>query len=135
VSGEGFVLSPHIKEHLPAFTGRDKPLYKLCQAASYVHTSMRWLDSQGLADRPFNTRALSITQNGFESLAAKFLKNTSDPRTILMESLGRAYRETDKIPDYADDELEDHIRFAFDQIRKALPKAINKQLRRTKGDA
>ncbi len=133
VSGEGFVLAPHIKKHLPAFTGRDKPLYKLCQAASYVHTSMRWIHSQGLADRPFNTRALSITQNGFESLAAKFLeKKSSDPRSILMESLGRAYREMDKIPDYADDELEDHIRFAFDRIRKALPKAINQQLAKLK---
>ena len=128
ISGEGFALSPHIKDHLPAFTSRVKPLYKLCQAASYVHTSMRWLDSQGLAERPFNTRALSITQNGFESLAARFfIKEMSDPRTLLLESLGRAYRETDKIPDYAEDELEDHIRFAFDQIRKALPKAINKQ--------
>lgn len=128
ISGEGFALSPHIKDHLPAFTSRDKPLYKLCQAASYVYTSMRWLDSQGLAERPFNTRALSITQNGFESLAARFfIKEMSDPRTLLLESLGRAYRETDKIPDYAEDELEDHIRFAFDQIRKALPKAINKQ--------
>ena len=74
VSGEGFALSPYIKEHLPAFTGRDKPLYKLCQAASYVQTTLRWLDSQGLAGRPFNTRALSITQNGFESLAAKYFR-------------------------------------------------------------
>lgn len=129
VSGEGFALSPHIKDHLPAFTGRDKPLYKLCQAASYIHTSMRWLESKGLAGRPFNTRALSITQNGFESLAAKFFRTGNpDPRGILMESLGRAYRETEKVPEYAEDELDDHIRFAFDQIRKALPKAMSKQL-------
>ncbi len=128
VSGEGFALSPHIKDHLPAFTSRDKPLYKLCQAASYIHTSMRWLESKGLAGRPFNTRALSITQNGFESLAAKFFRTGNpDPRGILMESLGRAYRETDKVPEYAEDELDDHIRFAFDQIRKALPKAMSKQ--------
>ncbi len=128
VSGEGFALSPYIKRHLPAFTGRDKPLYKLCQAASYVQTSMRWLDSQGLAGRPFNTRALSITQNGFESLAAKYFQRAPDPRVMLMETLGRAYREADKIPDYAEDELEDHIRFAFDQIRKALPKTMSRQL-------
>ncbi len=128
VSGEGFALSPYIKEHLPAFTGRDKPLYKLCQAASYVQTTMRWLNSKDLAGRPFNTRALSITQNGFESLAAKYFQTESpDPRAMLMESLGRAYRETNKVPDYAEDELDEHIRFAFDQIRKALPKAMSKQ--------
>ena len=129
VSGEGFALSPGIKNHLPAFTGRDKPLYKLCQGASYVHTTMRWLNSKGLADRPFNTRALSITQNGFESLAARFSgSGKQDPRVGLMESLGVAYRETEKVPDYAEDELEDHIRFAFDQIRKALPKSMSRQL-------
>ena len=129
VSGEGFALSPGIKNHLPAFTGRDKPLYKLCQAASYVHTTMRWLNSKGLAERPFNTRALSITQNGFESLAARFSgSGKQDPRVGLMESLGVAYRETEKVPDYAEDELEDHIRFAFDQIRKALPKSMSRQL-------
>ncbi|MGH8551589.1 MAG: hypothetical protein ACRERU_23885 [Methylococcales bacterium] len=128
VSGEGFVLSPRIKEHLPAFTGRDKPLYKLCQAASYVHTTLRWLKSKGLDDRPFNARALSVTQNGFESLCAKFFtKDVADPRTALIENLGRAYRDTEKMPDCDEEALEDHIRFAFDRIRKALPKVISKQ--------
>jgi hypothetical protein len=128
VSGEGFALSPGIKEHLPAFTGRDKPLYKLCQAASYIHTTLRWLRSKGFDDRPFNARALSITQNGFESLCAKFFtKDTVDPRAALIENLGRAYRDTEKLPDEGDEALNDHIRFAFDRIRKALPKVISKQ--------
>lgn len=128
VSGEEFVLSPDIKNHLPAFTGRDKPLYKLCQAASYLHTTMRWLKSQGLDDKPCNARALSITQNGFESLAARFFsRHEVDPRVSLLESLGRAYRDTEKVPDCDEDALNDHIRHAFDKIRKALPKAISKQ--------
>ncbi|WP_427551215.1 hypothetical protein ACQE3D_18960 [Methylomonas sp. MS20] len=128
VSGEEFVLSPDIKNHLPAFTGRDKPLYKLCQAASYVHTTMRWLKSQGFDDKPCNARALSITQNGFESLAARFFsRHEVDPRVSLLESLGRAYRDTEKVPDCDEDALNDHIRHAFDKIRKALPKAISKQ--------
>lgn len=125
VSGEGFDFSPGMKNHLPAFTGRDKPLYKLCQAASYVHTTMRWLSSRGEVARPWNARALSITQNGFESLAATYAwPDLADPRVRLMETLGHAYRATEKIPDYADEELEDHIRFAFTQIRRALPKHL-----------
>ena len=128
VSGEGFVLSPRIKEHLQAFTSRDKPLYKLCQAASYVQTTLRWLSSKGCDDRTFNARALSITQNGFESLCAKFFtKDAADPRIALIENLGRAYRDTEKTPDEGEEALEDHIRFAFDRIRKALPKVISKQ--------
>jgi len=129
VSGEGFQLSPRLKDHLPAFTGRDKPLYKLCQAASYIHTSMKWLKSKGFGDRPFNTRALSITQNGFESLAARFFGPAeSDPRIGLMESLGRAYRATEKVPDFDGAELDSHIRFAFDQIRKTLPESMSRKL-------
>ena len=128
VSGEEFVLSPDIKNHLAAFTGRDKPLYKLCQAASYVHTALRWLKSKGFDDRPCNARALSITQNGFESLSARFFTETAiDPRISLIDSLGRAYRNSEKVPDCDEEALNDHIRYAFDKIRKALPKAISKQ--------
>lgn len=130
VSGEEFVLSPRIKEHFPAFTGRDKPLYKLCQAASYVETTLRWLKSKGVDDRPFNARALSITQNGFESLSAKFYTSEQvDPRETLITNLGRAYRDSRKIPDCDEEALDDHIRFAFDSIRKALPKVISQQFR------
>lgn len=128
VSGEGFRLSPQLKDHLPAFTSRDKPLYKLCQAASYVHSTMHWLESKGMDDRPFNARALSITQNGFESLAAKYFQTgDKDPRIGLLKSLGRAYRETEKIPDADPNGLEDHIRHAYKRIRRALPKAMCKQ--------
>ncbi len=129
VSGEEFVLSPRMKDHFPAFTGRDKPLYKLCQAASYVYSTLRWLKSKGFDERPFNARALSITQNGFESLCARFfIKDQADPRSRLINNLGQAYRESGKIPDDDEDALNDHIRFAFDKIRKALPSVIRKQL-------
>ena len=129
VSGEQFAVAPSIKDHLPAFTSRDKPLYKLCQAASYIGTTMRWLASKGFNDRPTNGRALSITQNGFESLMARyFTTENTDPRSQLMETLGRAYRDTEKVPDYAPEELTDHIRFAFDQIRKSLPRHMSQQL-------
>jgi hypothetical protein len=129
VSGEEFVLSPDIKKHLPAFTGRDKPLYKLCQAASYVHTSLRWLKSKGFDDKPCKARALSITQNGFESLSARyFTESDIDPRIALIDTLGRAYRNSEKLPDCDDEALNDYIRNAFDTIRKALPQVLRKQL-------
>ncbi|MGR8932697.1 MAG: helicase, partial [Gammaproteobacteria bacterium] len=89
---------------------------------------MRWLKSQGLDDKPCNARALSITQNGFESLVARFFaKPEIDPRTTLIESLGRAYRDTEKVPDCDEEALNDYIRYAFDKIRMALPKSISKQ--------
>jgi len=129
VTGEGFILSPEIKTHLQAFTGRDKPLYKLCQSASYIQTSLRWLKSCGIDNKPFNTRALSITQNGFESLCARFFtKNGIDPRTALIENLGRAYRDMDKAADKDEEDLNDYIRQAFDRIRKALPNSLSKKL-------
>jgi hypothetical protein len=129
LSGEGFELAPTISAYLPAFTGRDKPLYKLCQAASYVDTSMRWLEGRGFGDRPFNARALSITQNGFESLGARYFSPTRpDQRIQLMQTLGQAYRKTDKIPDDGDDELNIPVRGAFEHIRKALPKHMRQQL-------
>lgn len=128
VSNEEFTLSPAIKRYLPAFTGRDKPLYKLCQAASYVHTSMRWLEHKGFKDKPCNARALSITQNGFESLCARFFtKSALDPRTRLLEELGRAYRDSEKLPEQDEEALNDYIRYAFNTIRKAMPDVISKQ--------
>jgi hypothetical protein len=128
VYGEGFDLSPGLKEHLPAFSSRDKPFYKLCQAASYIETSMRWLTSRGHGDHPFTARALSITQNGFESLAARYGSPAIDPRVELMSRLGSAYRQAEKIPDAADEALDDHIRHAFDRIRKSLPRHLRQQL-------
>jgi Helicase conserved C-terminal domain len=129
ISGEGFELSPTIAEYLPAFTGRDKPLYKLCQAASYVDRSMHWLKSRGFGKRPFNARALSITQNGFESLSAQYFHpDQHDPRVNLMATLGRAYRNAEKIPDDGDDDLDITVQAAFEYIRKALPKPLRHQL-------
>lgn len=129
VSGEAFELSPRITDHLPAFTSRDKPFYKLCQAASYICTSLRWLKSKGFNDRPCNARALSITQNGFESLAATFfVTGETDSRESLMASLGRAYRNTEKIPDCDEDGLNKHILFALKKIRQSLPSVLKEQL-------
>ena len=49
ISGEGFaVVAGPSQTILPAFTGRDKPFYKLCQAASYVDTDHALAQEQGV---------------------------------------------------------------------------------------
>lgn len=127
VNGEEFRISPALAKHLPAFTGRDKPLYKLCQACSYLVKTTELLNSHGFGDRPLNARALSITQNGLESLGGKFFTKKTDPRVALIEALGKAYRETENIPDDSPEDLLNYIRFAFKQIRKSLPLELSRQ--------
>ncbi|HEY6925267.1 MAG TPA: hypothetical protein VI653_17460, partial [Steroidobacteraceae bacterium] len=132
VSGESFHFSPRMTHHLPNFTSRDKPLYKLCQAASYLCTMIRWLQSKQITDRAVRVRAISITQNGIESLGATFF-GAPDPRQDLLASLGRAYRDTEKVPDADDQALIDHVRFAFDRICKALPQVLSRSLMALRG--
>jgi hypothetical protein len=90
---------------------------------------MRWLEGRGFGDRPFNARALSITQNGFESLGARYSSSKQpDQRIQLMGTLGQAYRKTDKVSDDGDDELDIPVRGALEHIRKALPKHMRQQM-------
>ncbi|MBV5310035.1 helicase C-terminal domain-containing protein [Chromatium okenii] len=129
VDGEGFAFSPQLKEHLHAFTARDKPLFKLCQAASYIDKTLKLLDRHKLIKQPCNARAFAITQNGFESLSAQFFRNDiPDPRCALMATLGEAYRKMEKSSDVAE-VTEDYIAGVFKHIRKALPKNMREQLR------
>lgn len=133
VSGEEFQLSPRINQYLPAFSARDKPLYKLCQAASYVHTLLRWLHGRELAERPWRARALSVTRNGFESLSARYFPREgedADPRVALLASLGRAYRDSDRQPEFDPVLLRQHIRAAFEHVRASLPKPLRRSLRK-----
>ncbi|MBK1694812.1 hypothetical protein CKO09_08680 [Chromatium weissei] len=129
MDGEGFAFSPHLKNYLHAFTARDKPLYKLCQAASYIDKTMVLFDRYVLIKQPCNTRAFAITQNGFESLAAQFFRNDApDPRCELMATLGEAYRNMEKRSDGETEIVDDNIIGAFRHIRKALPKFMREQL-------
>lgn len=129
VSGEKFILSRDIKYHLSAFTGRDKPFYKLCQAASYVDGLMKWFEVVKLDDRVCHARGISVTQNGMDSVGATYFQNeAADPRTDLVSDLGFAYRNAFK-HDFQDEEsTERAIKSAFDKIRKALPKVMKEQL-------
>jgi len=129
VSGEKFILSKDIKYHLSAFTGRDKPLYKLCQASSYVDGLMQWFKAVNLDDRICHARGISVTQNGMDSIGATyFQKEVADPRIELVADLGFAYRNAFKHNFNDDDSTVRSIQKAFDKIRKALPKVMKDQL-------
>ena len=130
IAGETFALAPDIVEYFAAFTGKDKPLYKLCQAASYVDSTVAWIRRRGLGVGAFNTRAMSITQNGIESLAARYDPNQPDPRTHLLAGLGQAYREMKKLPEGDDEAFDDVIERAYNHICDSLPRPLRHQLER-----
>jgi len=73
VEGESFELSEDIRHHLSALTSGNKPFYKLCQGCSYAANTSEWLRRDGVLAKPVNVRALAITPNGLESIAARYL--------------------------------------------------------------
>jgi len=131
VDGESFELSDDIKNHLLALTSENKPLFKLCQSCGYGEATERVLRSLGLLTKPCIVRALAITPNGFESLAAEFLGPAQgrDPRRDLMEQMGVAYRRATKIPDGADDALTAKVTSAFQAVFQRLPRSLRNGLR------
>lgn len=133
VTQESFQLSSDIQEHLLAFTGKNKPLYKLCQASAYgSHFADLWHNiqktQQGGNPPPIHVRALAITPNGLESLLAKFCHEQRDPRIALMRQLGSAYRQAEKIQDGDDQALNLRIQRVFKSLRTKLPKSLNQSL-------
>jgi hypothetical protein len=95
VVGEGFRVSRGLISHLPALTTRDKPLYKLCQGASYAAT---FLDRCAERYPAARAQVVAITNGGLEAVAAAFLPEP-DVRAELMRQLGLAYRTAVHLPD------------------------------------
>ena len=130
VDGESFELSEDIRHHLGALTSGNKPFYKLCQACSYADSTANWLRRDGVLTKPCNVRALALTPNGLESLAARFLSEaTADPRRQLMEQMGKAYRETRKLVDGDDEGLTEQVESVFNNMLRRLPKALKKGMK------
>jgi hypothetical protein len=128
VEGEEFLLSSNLANHLPAFSGADKPLFKLCQASSYTERLIHLLQACGKLQGTCSTRAIAVTPNGLESLAAHFVgMEEPDPRARLMKSLGEAYRNARKLSDDAPNELEQEIRTAFRKLVQSLPTDLKQQ--------
>lgn len=127
VRGERFELSDDIRNHLSALTGRNKPFYKLCQACSYADNSALWFRDAGILTKPCHLRALALTPNGLESLAARDEPDASkDPRRSLMAQMGEAYRNASKLKDGDEDGLTAQVRGVFTNIVRRLPKEFKK---------
>ncbi|BDB29546.1 helicase (plasmid) [Cupriavidus sp. P-10] len=135
VEGETFELSEDVKNYLGALTSENKPFYKLCQASSYAESTVLLLQRLGMLNRPCMARALAITPNGLESLVARFEPDGEpEPRREIMAQMGVAYRNTVKIPDGGEAELENQINGLFKGMVNKLPERLRlgmKDLRRT----
>lgn len=125
IQEETFELSDDIKSHLGALTSDNKPFYKLCQASGYAESTVQLLESHRLLTKPCVVRALAITPNGLESLAARYVPGaTKDPRFALMQQMGMAYRRAVKVSDGDETELANKVEEVFQQILGRLPKAL-----------
>lgn len=130
VDGESFELSQDIRNHLGALTSGNKPFYKLCQACAYADSTAAWLRRNGVLTKPCNVRALAITPNGLESLAAKFLAEVgADPRRELMLQMGEAYRSTRKLMDGDEEGLTKQVDSVFTNLLRRLPSGLKKGIK------
>lgn len=129
VEGSEIAISQQLSDHLVAFSGSDKPLYKLCQASSYTERLVNLLVKQERLIGRCQASAIAVTSNGLESLTANFEDGTqgSDPRIQLMASLGKAYRKAHKLKDDARDDLDKEIRIVFNKLVRSLPSDFRKQ--------
>ncbi len=122
VTGEGFDLSSDLKRYFTALTSENKPLFKLCQAASYAETTVSLLQSRGLLPRKCMARALALTPNGLESLVAPFVPDAlGDARVDLMAQLAGAYRGARKVGDGNEALLAEQSEALFKGLLNKLP--------------
>lgn len=125
VTGEGFELSSDIKRYFSALTTDNKPLFKLCQAASYAETTVEVLRSRGLLQPQCMARALAITPNGLESLVAAYVEGIApEPRVALMNQLATAYRQARKVGDGNQTALQEQAEALFKGMLNKLPKGL-----------
>lgn len=122
VEQERFELSDDIKTHLSALTGRNKPLYKLCQGSAYAESTVAHLTAKGLLSKPCIARSMAVTPNGVESIAARIdAAGEPDPRFGLMRQLGDAYRRATKLSDGDEEGVTEEIEKVFTNLLRRLP--------------
>ncbi len=130
VEEESFELSDDIKTHLTALTSENKPFYKLCQASGYGESAVQLIERHGLLEKTCVVRALAITPNGLESLAARYVPGgTKDPRFALMQQMGAAYRQAAKVADGDAEGLANQVESVFQQVLGRLPRDLRKGLK------
>lgn len=122
VSGEHFELATDLADHLPAFSGSDRPLAKLAQACAYAHSFAQLLGGAGHIPRGLTVRALSVTSTGIDSLAARYDAagevEHGDARGALMNAMRHAYIRA------ANGKAAD-VGAVFAQIASRLPPALS----------
>lgn len=133
VDQEHFELSEDIRHYLLALTSENKPLYKLCQASSYATTTAELLQTRACVTGNVRARALAVTPNGLEGLAAYVGGATDDPRYKLMQQLATAYRETTKVTDGDEAALTRLAAKAFEGTLAKLPKELRSQMKSLRG--
>lgn len=124
---DSFEISDSIASYFNALKSHDKPLYKLCQASSYAVKTVTLLQKRGLLTGGCVARALAITPNGLESLAARIPEaheSNRGSRAELMNQMGKIYHETknDETP------LDDQIQAVFEGMLNKLPKSLKSKI-------
>ncbi len=133
VDQEHFELSEDIRHYLLALTSENKPLYKLCQASSYATSTAELLQSRATVAGSVRARAIAVTPNGLEGLAANVGGATDDPRYRLMQQLATAYRDTAKVTDGDEAALTRLAAKAFEGTLAKLPKELRAQMKSLRG--
>lgn len=116
-----FDFNENLKNHLTAFSSEDKPLYKLCQAASYATNMSDILQKCGISLK--TARAVAITSESFESILIDF--SSKNANTVeLAKKMGEAYRkaEREKEDGYEKEDFDSKIKSACRAILYSLPK-------------
>ncbi|MES2261612.1 MAG: helicase [Pseudomonadota bacterium] len=129
VDSERFELSDDLRNHLNALTADNKPLYKLCQASAYAVSVIDALRAARVLVNPCVARALAITPNGLESLAARFDEQPGDTRRALMKQMGIAYRQTKKLPDGDQEGLTEQTEAVFNGVLRKLPSTLQQGMK------
>jgi hypothetical protein len=129
VEGKEFSLSKRLENFLSAFSRQDKPLFKLCQASSYTDRLIHLLRVHKRLEGSCHARAIAVTSNGMESLAAQFwgVEPEPDTRAKLMKSLGKAYCQAKHSDDDVPLDLDAEIRLVFTKLVRSLPSAFKQQ--------
>lgn len=124
VEGAGFTVSSEMVGQLLAFTGRDKPLYKLMQGCSYSSLLAAMLPQQLLA-AGLHVDVVAVTAAGIESVNAPLgASSQGDAKRQLVEALGNLYRGAGK----DEPPFEERLEGVYRQIRKGLPRALRQGL-------
>lgn len=124
VEGAGFTVSSEMVDQLLAFTGRDKPLYKLMQGCSYASVLAAMLPREVLA-AGLPVDVVAVTAAGIESVNAPLgAGSQGDAKRQLVEALGSLYRSADQ----AERPFGERLEGVYRLIPKGLPRALRQGL-------